>query len=359
MSLLHRIKEEAIRLKTIMPRFLQLEVSKNCNLKCIGCYRKDNTSTASLKGDMNLSLVRVKEILKMIPTVKTVTFLGDGEPLMNKDLESIMEYLTMENIDIWLTTNGTLIDRDRIREWENYNIKELHISIDSVRKSLYEEIRVNASYEKVIYSLELAGESNIPTYINFLMYDETMQDLPGIIQLAKDTYCNGVNALFPIFLIGNDLEGNLTRVKDNTVNKLYIQEATELVKKYKLKWTGSIPKLSPFFRHCNFPFALPYITLNGDVYGCCYAVGAGRTEWYQGIPKKIKSSDYLMGNIHKTSFKDIWHGESYHQLRQAVKATEYTRDCTISTDKLLELRKQGSGRFSYCKSCLWRWGSAC
>jgi len=360
MSLIKRIKEEGIRIKTIMPRFLQLEVSKDCNLKCIGCYRRDSTSTADLKGEHNLSLEAVKRILGMIPTVKTVTFLGDGEPLMNKELNSILKYLTSRGVNTWLTTNGTLIKGNTIREWEDYNITELHISVDSTRKEVYEQIRVGAHFKEVMEVLQIAGKSRIPTYINFLAYQETISDLPDIIRLASNTGCKGINMLAPIFLTGSDLNGVLTRVRDNEINRAYLGEAAKLAQKHKIKWIGGVPGLIPFFRHCNFPFALPYITLNGDVYGCCYAVGVGRTEWYQDIPQKIRSSDYLMGNIYDTPFKDIWLGESYRELRKAVKLSEHPRGYKLSPYELQKLRSRNDDyRFSYCKSCLWRWGSAC
>jgi len=359
-SLLHRIKEEAIRVKTIMPRYLQLEISKECNLKCVGCYRGDNTSTVDLKGERNLTLSKLQEIIDMIPTVKTVTFLGDGEPLMNKNLSSILRYLVSRKINSWLTTNGTLITQEMVDEWEECRVTEVHISLDSMHKDMYEKMRVGASFEKVMEAVKVVGRSKVPLFINFLAYQETINDLPDIIRLLVDNNGKGINMLFPIFLLGSDLKGELTRPKNDKLNRTYIQKATKIAGDNGITWIGGEPSLSPSFRHCNLPFALPYITLGGDVYGCCYAVGVGRTEWYQGVPQKIESSDYLMGNIYDSSFKDIWLGETYKELRRAVKLFERPRGTEITPEELQKLRYTNTkNRFSYCKSCLWRWGSAC
>lgn len=359
MSLLHRIKEEAVRIKTISPRYLQLEISKNCNLKCVGCYRQDNTSCVDLKGERSLTLKAIQETLAMIPTVRTVTFLGDGEPLMAPELGKILRYLADKGINSWITTNGTLLTPGIVKEWEASRVTEAHISIDSAHRDVYEQIRVGASYDDVINALSLVGKSRVPLYINFLAYEQTIADLPDIVRMAMAFNAKGINVLHPIFLTGSDLEGMLTRAKNTRENQEYIREAFELGKAGDIYWIGGKPSLAPHFRHCNLPFALPYITLGGDVYGCCYAVGAGRTEWYGGIPKKVDSDDYLMGNIHDTPFKDIWFGDEYKELRSMVKSTEQARGTKIDPLELQELREYYCGRFSYCMSCLWRWGVAC
>jgi len=357
MGLVRRVKEEAIRAKTIMPRFLQLEVSKDCNLNCAGCFRMDNTSIADLKGERNLTLEATKKVVKMVPMVRTIILLGDGEPLMNPELGEILEYLSSKGISSWIVTNGTLLTQEIVDKWENNKVVQIQISLHD---ELYNGGKADSSFEKVLNSLKIAGKSRIPSLINFLMYQESMKDLPDIVRLAQDTNCKGINVLSPIFLTGSDIKGSITRAQDNEQNRAFIQEALTLAKKAKISWVGEKPTLSPIFRRCNFPFALPYITLGGDVYGCCYTVGGGRTEWYQDIPKEIPSSNYLIGNIFTTPFKDIWRGEACKTLRDYVKATEKLRGTRITPQELQLLRAtEADSRFSYCKDCLWRWGSAC
>jgi len=361
MNLLHRLKEEAIRIKTIMPRYLQLETSRDCNLKCLGCYRRDTASLASFKGERNLTLEFVKGILKMIPTVRLVTFLGDGEPLMNPELGDILRYLASKNIKSWITTNGNLITQEIVNEWErNGKIAEVHISLDAAYKKEYEILRPGGSFEKVTDAIKMVGKSKLPLFINFLVYQEGLKGLTDIVKLAKEANCKGINILHPIFMLTSDLKGSVTRPQDNEENNTYLQEAITLAKKSGIFLIGGTSALSPFIRHCNFPFGLPYITLEGDVYGCCYTPGGGRTEWYYGIPQKLESSDYLMGNIYSSPFKDIWLGEAYKELRDFIKATERPRGTRITIDELHYIRAaKAEHRFSHCARCLWRWGSAC
>lgn len=362
--MIKRVKETGIRFKTIMPRYLQLEITRNCNLNCLGCYRKSKSSLIHQGDTRNLTPNALHRILAKVPTVRTVSFLGEGEPLMNPYLDTLLDQLGSRGIRSWITTNGTLLTRDIVHRWEGYGISEAHISIDSASKELYESIRVGAKFGDVLHGLELLGRSILPTFINFVGYEENLHELLEVLRLAVGAGCKGINALVPVFDHGSDIEGSFTRPENSEGNRFILSEAYNYAQAKGLIWIGGKPSLEPTFRYCNFPFALPYVTLEGNVYGCCHTPSGERTEWFLGVPCEVSrypsSKDYLMGNIFKESFKDIWLGRAYNELRSVIKRSEHPRRMAITREELQDIRTSVPNiRFGYCVACLWRWGSAC
>lgn len=358
--MIKRIKETCIRLKTIMPRYLQLEITRDCNLNCPMCYRKSKSSLIHQGETRNLTPSVLHSILHKVPTVRTVSFLGEGEPLMNPHLDDLLGILSDRGIRSWLTTNGTLLTEEIVHRWEGYGVSEAHVSIDASTEETYKRIRTGGKFEDALQGMELLGRSKIPMFLNFVMYEQNLHELREALVAAKKAGCTGINALVPVFDHGSDLEGSLTRAENSEENQYHLQESYSYALAQKLIWIGGKPSLEPSFRRCNFPFALPYITLEGNICGCCHTPGGERTEWYLGVPCAVHNKDYIMGNIFNEPFRDIWLGETYNWLRQVIKRSEHSRGATISRERLQELRTSVlHTRFSYCAICLWRWGSAC
>ena len=136
------------------------------------------------------------------------------------------------------------------------------------------------------------------------------------------------------------------------------EEREKLCKELGVKWIFPID-LNPMFRRLSFPFTRPQVTLDGNVYSCCYMIGRGKT-WFDGHLVDIPSEDYILGNAFKQDFREIWYSDAMNELRDTVKRTERKRGTVITREELKEMREHiGKGRFAYCEACLPRWGMAC
>ena len=102
-------------------------VTKQCNLKCLHCYAK---ATAGAAPD-ELSLSEGLSLLSDLKDfgVPVVLFSG-GEPLMRPDLPELVAWTVSHGMRAVISTNGTLIDRERARQLRDLGLSYVGISLD-------------------------------------------------------------------------------------------------------------------------------------------------------------------------------------------------------------------------------------
>ena len=357
-SLLEKVAEEAIRLRTFMPRMIDLEVSRVCNLRCPGCLRNVESSLCH-REEKFCTLDRLKGIMEEIPSIKGFNFMGDGEPLCNPEFLDIIKYIGSKNIDTLLTTNGLLLDKEKIEWLVKNRVYRIHVSVDGSTKEIYETIRAGGDFGKVVENLKLLVSSGINVCINTMMYENTIEEMPKMIKMAFELGVREITFLMPICSIKTDSGDFPARPIVSPKNYAIFAETERLCNLLGVKWIFPI-KLEPMFRRLSFPWVRPEVSLEGDVYSCCYMIGRGKT-WFDDHLVDIPSQDYVLGNIFKDGFRNIWYGDVMNELRTTIKRTERKRGLVITREQLREMREcpTEKGRFKYCEACLPRWGMAC
>jgi len=97
---------------TRIPKFLILESTNCCNLKCKGCGA---TQADFVKGFMDPEFYRsmVDSAARDGLQDKTIIMCwANGEPLLHPDLLDMLKYTTLRGFKTYVTTNGTLWDQD-------------------------------------------------------------------------------------------------------------------------------------------------------------------------------------------------------------------------------------------------------
>jgi len=155
-------KEEidtAIRNDKILTLSLKLPVK--CNLKCKYCYASNKI------GDL-----KAKEIIRIIVNavslgIKSVSILGEGEPLMykdgNKDIFYLIDEINRLKIPAIIFTNNTLIDKNIAEKLVKRNtviIAKLN-SLDIARQKLISGEKLAAKIFKGLQALKNAGFNRI------------------------------------------------------------------------------------------------------------------------------------------------------------------------------------------------------
>ena len=355
---LQRLGEWGVRQHTFMPRMIDLEVTRVCNLKCPGCLR-NAPSSLSRDGEKHCTIDRLKDVLEEIPTLSSFNFMGDGEPTRNPEFQDLIKYLSSKDIYTIITTNGTLVTEKMVREWAENKVYRIHVSVDGATKKTYDEIRVGAEFGKTVENLKIIGRSGLSLCVNMLLSEDNIKEMPQMVNLCKEVGAKEVTFLMPICTLGDDNGmGLVTRPKLVTDNWWYFLETKRRCFDLGIKWIFPI-SLQPMFRRLSFAFARPQLSLEGDVYSCCYMIGRGKT-WFDGHLVDIPSKDYAFGNMFKKGFREIWHSDDMNELRGEIIRTERKRGEIITRDELRHMRENPPrGRFKHCEACLPRWGMAC
>ena len=159
-------------------RSLCWNITEKCNENCKFCYRKkckDNTLQENIKIFDNLSQINIEKI----------SFCG-GEPLLYKDLFSLVKYIHEKKPDIKLsiTTNGKCINDNLLEEILKY-FDWISFPLDSSNADINETI--GRGYEHTTKIIQLLEKCNnkIKIKVNTVVNKINKDDLKNIYQIIS------------------------------------------------------------------------------------------------------------------------------------------------------------------------------
>lgn len=152
-----------------------------CNLRCIHCYIE-----AGAEGADELDYTEAIKLIDQIEEIKApLLILSGGEPLVRRDFEKIINYASSKHINLVLSTNGTLINRDLAKWLSKMGFKYIGVSIDSPRPNWHDEFRgVSGAFEKTMEGIRNCISAGLPTGIRFTVTRYNVEDAPEIINLS-------------------------------------------------------------------------------------------------------------------------------------------------------------------------------
>lgn len=260
-----------------MATIAQWDINNVCNLNCKHCR-------VSEKNDKKqLSLKQAKELLAQLwYTGTTKLNLSGGEPFMREDLFEILEYARKFE-DIVITTNGTLIDEEVCEKLAQYPNIKLSISLDGMEETHDSFRRKKGTFRKVIDTLPLLKEYNIPYAIKYTLSTETVKDVKEVIKLIASKGANEFN-IRRVLVAGHADKDMLI---SNEEYKETIKEVIKECNKLNINFRTGDPLLVPIFPEifgidikndnlkriyagCQAGDEIIYIDYQGNVGACSY-----------------------------------------------------------------------------------------
>ena len=112
------------------PKWVVLQITQRCNLRCKMCYEwGENGAYLSQKTLDDLPLQTIEEVLGTLTPQGTYFELFGGEPLLHPQFKEIMQLIEKYQCKIDIPTNGTLLTR-YAKEIVQAQIRRLWVSID-------------------------------------------------------------------------------------------------------------------------------------------------------------------------------------------------------------------------------------
>lgn len=178
---------------TEMPTQMSFEMSDLCNFACIMCSEE---FSSAIKKKKNISLQKnqftdafIDQLDEFIPHLKIATFIG-GEPLMIKSYFKIWEKIVALNPEcqIHIQTNGSILNERFLHLLELGNF-EIGVSIDSLKKDIFEKIRLNADFDVVMENINTLlayhQKGKITLNFNFCPLTENWMEIPQMVDFAN------------------------------------------------------------------------------------------------------------------------------------------------------------------------------
>jgi MoaA/NifB/PqqE/SkfB family radical SAM enzyme len=132
------------------PRYLEIETVNACNARCPMCTIEDwQRNTPTMKDDLFKHVA--DEIIDHSDEVIRVSLYRDGEPLLDKKLPNRIAYLKDGGVNATtISTNVSLLTEERSRALLEAGLDMIILSVDSLDKEVFENIRRRLKFEEVL-----------------------------------------------------------------------------------------------------------------------------------------------------------------------------------------------------------------
>lgn len=331
-------------------RFLEvmLDVTDRCNLRCVMCYFSLRPADKPWQvGDMPLPLFR-HIAAEVFPRARSVALSCGSEPLIVPAFPEMLATAgTYAVPNLWLVSNGMVMTEELMRQFIATPLHRLCVSLDAAMASTYAGIRRGANWDTVCGNLrrlralkEQCGSPYPRVRLNFVMMRRNIGELAAFVDLAAELGADEIDARHVVLYRGLGMRRESLLQYRELANRV-LRAAQRRALRH-----GIALQTPPLFsrrvarcerqqaRHrpggvvtCPFPATMMQIRVTGEVAPC--------TSWY--IPE-------LLGDFRQQGFAEVWNGESYLRLREAMLTgrgvPKHCRRCPIavSRDLVVTLR---------------------
>ncbi len=174
--------------RLLAPDGLWLAITKNCNFKCIGCYRE---------GMFRKTYVSVPDVCKMLAESSGHAYdyisLTTGEAFLHPEFCDIIEACRAAHpgavIDV--ISNGSIPPKGRFRKAVSM-IDKLGLSIDGAVAETFESIRRGGSFVRFFENAReicaIRAETGFPKDLgfSFTAITRNIAELPDVVRIAAD-----------------------------------------------------------------------------------------------------------------------------------------------------------------------------
>ena len=280
------------RLKEKFPSQVIVDVTEMCNLACAHCahsqFKKSKYySKSSLSAVLSAKLVdEVRRYGKNV--TQYIRYCAEGEPLIHPYIYEMLEYAVQKSgVAINLTTNGTLLSRERIERLLAIGINVIDISIDAFTPETYAKIRLNGDFNvtraNVLTLVKTAKQTSSRTKIvvSYIQQPQNIHETKSFEKFWKD---NGID--YVVIRRMHSTAGALTSIADRM-----------------RKDNMDRPR-----RPCVYPWERIVLNPRGYLSFC-------PADWTHGS----SITDYRTTTVYES-----WQSEFYHKLREAHLTNSFT-----------------------------------
>ncbi len=286
MSLVNRLKLLSNYLKkepyaSHGPTEVGIEITNRCNLNCIMCSRRIMKRPV---GDISWKLF-TKIVDQTCQVAEIYGLYGLGEPLLSPRLPKMIDYCHQKGVPVALSTNAMLLDKKATEKLIKHPVDHLLFALDAQTAKTYNQIRRGGNFYQV--------RRNIKHYLK-RKQEEQSPTFATLLFVKQDLNQKEVKAFKKYW-------------KNQGLSSIQIKPVAE---KIKLK-VGSAQPLE-----CLPPWWQFIVTWQGEVHACCLDAN--------GV--------FRLGNMESQSFKSIWNGPAWQDLRLSFKNRRLKplcRSCTL------------------------------
>ncbi len=320
------------------PLYVQIGVVNACNYRCTFCWdhpsfvEKDSPWPDAIaekyytehpeidRNKARMSFEMYTELVDDLYALGTrkIKFIGRGENFLHERFVEMIGYAKSKGFNTSITTNGSLITDDNVRELVEMGLDEIFFSVNAGSSKSYNEIHLHTepdAFDKIKRTLclfttqrERLNVTSPFMNLSFVIQNNNYFEMPDMVRLAQEVGAQRV--AFNRISVYEGTKGLMLSPEqdDDALNRL-LPEAERLGEQMGVLTNAD------FFRtrsgaaqrskdiHTQVPCYIGWyfsiILADGTVNPCCECLRA-------------------IGTLKEQRFKDIWYGESYREFRGEI-----------------------------------------
>jgi MoaA/NifB/PqqE/SkfB family radical SAM enzyme len=288
------------------PRALFVELTENCNFRCLMCRSADRYEPSR-----NMTFELYERIAaELFPYAELVDLRGWGESTILPQFTRYAAIASSYKCQLRLVTNLSVPNPELLRSLVDLDFL-VAVSFDASTPETFERLRAGANFGRTVANLRFLveyararGKPADNVHLNVIVQRDNLDEIVGIVELASDIGIRNVS-LGPIKTAAADpnrLDHHPERVRE-MLAQLHAR-ARELGVTVQL--TSSLGEAlaleKGIAKRCIHPWMYAYINYRGQVGFCDHLIGPRRTK-------------YLYGDLMDQSFQEIWNNDRFQSLR--------------------------------------------
>lgn len=300
------------------PLKVYVDATNRCNLSCRHCISSsgpDADTSAELETDRLLSLIDELADLGVLEVA-----MAGGEPFLHPDWERLMRRVVERGMNLMVTTNGLLLDEHALEVLVELDPLDVRVSFDG-GPELHEHVRGHRTYARSMRTVRRMTSAGLRVSGRLTLCAGGDDELPTLFTDLRDAGVTTVKVA-----VAKSAGRGATESGRHLVRQLPDPDAEQLLRRladeaglglrlaaddFPTHLTdGVLTKLRDVDRpSCGAGTETAYVTPQGSLLGCV------------AIP------DMSFGQLHTTSFVEVWKGSAAGHYRDAAEASGERRLC--------------------------------
>ncbi len=293
---------------------IAINLTRRCNLACDHCYMDAETRESG--SDSELTTTEVKGLLDQVcsRTNETMVVLTGGEPLLRKDLETLVAHGSRLGLAMVIGTNGVMLDEERVISLKAAGAMGVGISLDSLNPAHHDAFRgCSGSWERTLNGMEACRKHELPFQVHFSVTEKNAHEVDAMIDFTRAVGAHILNIFFLVCTGRGESMSDITPAR-------YEQVLHQLVEAQKHSSDLIIrARCAPHYKRVAYQLdpESPLTRAQGYEGGGCLA----GIHYCRITPEGgITACPYIPieeGNIRNTPFWEIWdQTPGFQQLRE-------------------------------------------
>nr|CRH04872.1 Putative radical SAM domain protein. Putative Fe-S oxidoreductases [Candidatus Magnetococcus massalia] len=315
------------RAKALYPLYLEISPIGACNHRCTFCAVDYIGYPSTNRLDMAMMAQRLPEMAQL--GVKSIMYAGEGEPLLHKEISTMIETTKQVGIDVALTTNATVLPSDFLHRALPH-ISWIKASINAGTPAGYAAIHQTKESDfqlaidnlKAMVAARKTHNLDVTLGAQALLLPENAEEMLALGRICRDE-------------IGLDY----------LVIKPYSQHLFSETRRYEgLDYDDLMALEEPLSQLSREGFQLVFrrATMaryrDGDRYEKCrsvpylwgYVMADGT---FSGCSAFLLDKRFEYGNLNQATFQQIWQGEQrrqgWHFVREELDISQCRSNCRM------------------------------